>query len=37
MVNTPLGGHGGTDQYTNGEGGWSYYNPDAVIRVLDVR
>ena len=31
------GGHGGSDKFTNGEGGWSYYNPDAVIRVLDYR
>ncbi len=34
---TFLGGHGGVDHFSNGEGGWSYFNPDAVLRVLDVR
>ena len=31
------GGLGGIDQFSNGEGGWSYYNPDAVLKVLDAR
>ena len=27
------GGNGGTD---NGRGGWSYYNPEAVLRILNA-
>ena len=31
------GGHGGDNAYENGAGGWSYYNPDQVLLVLDAR
>ena len=30
-----LGGHGGIGVESNGEGGFSYYNPEAVLLLLD--
>ena len=30
-----LGGFGGSHSTMNGKGGWSYYNPDAVIKVIE--
>ena len=32
-----IGGAGGTSETTNGLGGFSYYNPEAVKLVLDSR
>ena len=32
-----IGGAGGTCETCNGYGGFSYYNPDAVVLVLDAR
>lgn len=30
-----LGGSGGSGPYQNGLGGWSYYNPKAVVKILE--
>ena len=30
-----IGGAGGTSETSNGLGGFSYYNPEAVVKVLD--
>ena len=32
-----IGGRGGADESSNGQGGWSYFNPEAVVLVLDAR
>ena len=29
------GGFGGLDSTMNGKGGWSYYNPKSVIKVIE--
>lgn len=31
-----VGGHGGQSEYDNGQGGFSYYNPEAVVLLLDA-
>ena len=32
-----IGGHGGSNEEENGQGGYSFYNPEAVVLVLDSR
>ena len=32
-----VGGRGGVGPRENGWGGWSYYNPEAVVAVLDAQ